>query len=314
MTPDVPTHSASEVWFGATVSTWGNRRPGELMADIVLSVAASHAPGLAGLYDGAPEETKAEVDKMYGTLEAEIAAADLDVLIVIGNDHLANSRVLEYPDFLVGMAAEHTGPYEWFKPWLNCRDYSLIGRPDVAEAVISGMAQRGIKFFGRRENLRYDDNLSIPTVLCNLDSHGVPVMPILQNCTVPPIPDQRDCYRVGEALGDIIHNDLPDGMRVGLFGSGGMSHEPGGKRYFFIDEEFDQWFLGLLENGDHAQLLAEVTPERMEQSGEGGTAELFAWFVVLGAIGNMACSRLGYTAYDNFKCGVGAVRWEMGAR
>ena len=89
------------------------------MGEIVLSVAASHAPGLAGLYAGAPEETKAEVDKMYGTMAAEIASADLDVLILIGNDHLANSRVLEYPDFLVGMAAEHSGPYEWYKEWLN---------------------------------------------------------------------------------------------------------------------------------------------------------------------------------------------------
>lgn len=283
------------------------------MAELVLSVAASHAPGLAGLYDGAPEATKAEVDKMYGTIEAEIASAHLDALILIGNDHLANSKVLEYPDFLVGMAAEHQGPFEWFKPWLNCRNYTLAGKPEVAEALITGMAKRGIKFFGRRENLRYDDNLSIPTVLCNLDSNDVPVVPILQNCTVPPIPDQRRCYAVGQALGDIIENDLPDGMRIGLFGSGGLSHEPGGKRYFFIDEEFDDWFLGLLEHGDHEKLLNEVTPARMEQSGEGGTAELFAWFVVLGAIGVRPCSRLGYTAYDNFKCGVGAVRWEMGA-
>lgn len=281
------------------------------MADIVLAVAASHAPGLAGLYDGAPEETKADVDKMYGLLSAQIAAADLDVLILIGNDHLANSRTLEYPDFLVGMAEHHKGPYEWFKPWLNCRDYTLQGRPDVAEAMINGMARRGVKFFGRRENLRYDDNLSIPTVLCDLDGNGVAVVPVLQNCTVPPIPDQRRCHEVGVALGDIIRNDLPEGMRVGLFGSGGLSHEPGGKRYFYIDEEFDHWFLGLLEAGDHQVLLNEVTPERMEQAGEGGTGELFAWFVVLGAIGERPCTSLGYTAYDNFKCGVGAVSWEI---
>lgn len=282
------------------------------MADVVLAVAASHAPGLAGLYAGAPEDTKAEVDKMYGAMAAEIAAADLDVLIVIGNDHLANSRVLEYPDFLVGMAPEHVGPFEWFKPWLNCRDYRLRGNPAVAGAIVNGMGRRGIKFFGRRENLKFDDNLSIPTVLCDLDRNDVPVIPILQNCTVPPIPDQRRCYAVGQALGSIIRDDLPAGMRVGLFGSGGLSHEPGGKRYFFIDREFDDWFLGLLEHGDHEKLLNEVTPERMEQSGEGGTAELFAWFVVLGAIGPQPCSRLGYTAYDNFKCGVGAVRWDMG--
>jgi hypothetical protein len=282
------------------------------MGEIVLSVAASHAPGLAGLYVGAPEETKAEVDKMYGTMAAEIAAADLDVLILVGNDHLANSRVLEYPDFLVGMAPEHSGPYEWYKEWLNCRDYTLLGRPDVAELMITGMADRGIKFFGRRSNLLYDDNLSIPTVLCDLDTNEVPVVPVLMNCNVPPVPDQRQCYAVGQALGELIRDDLPADMRVGLFGSGGLSHEPGGKRYFFIDEEFDNWFLDMLEADDHEKLLDEATPERMEESGAGGTAELFAWFVVLGAIGSRPCSRLGYTAYDNFKCGVGAVRWQMG--
>lgn len=281
------------------------------MAEIVLAVAASHAPGLAGLYDAAPETTKADVDKMYGALAAEIAAAELDVLIVIANDHLANSKVLEYPDFLVGMAHRHSGPYEWFQPWLNCRSYELPGRPDVAEALVGGMARSGIKLFGRRENLKYDDNLSIPTVKCDLDVNEVPVVPILQNCTVPPIPDQRRCYEVGEAMGDLIRNDLPADLRVGLFGSGGLSHEPGGKRYFFIDQEFDRWFLDLLTDGDHDVLLQQVTPERMEQSGEGGTAELFAWFVVMGAIGERPCHELGYTAYDNFKCGVGAVRWAM---
>ena len=281
------------------------------MAEIVLAVAASHAPGLAGLYDGAPETTKADVDKMYGALATEIAAAELDALIVVANDHLANSKVLEYPDFLVGMAERHRGPYEWFQPWLACREYDLPGRPDVAEALVGGMARRGIKFFGRRENLKFDDNLSIPTVKCDLDVHQVPVVPILQNCTVPPIPDQRRCYEVGQAMGQLIRDDLPDDLRIGLFGSGGLSHEPGGKRYFFIDQEFDHWFLDLLVEGDHQQLLDQVTPERMEQSGEGGTAELFAWFVVMGAIGERPCSELGYTAYDNFKCGVGAVRWEV---
>ena len=283
------------------------------MAEIVCAVAASHAPGLVGLFDGAPPESKAAVTEMYGSLTKEIETAALDVLIVFANDHLANSRVLEYPDFLIGLASEHRGPYEWFRPWIGCRDYVLRGRPDVAESIFRGMGRRGQKFTARRENLRFDDNLSIPTVLCDLDTHDVAVVPVLQNCTVPPIPDQHRCYEVGRALGDIISNDLPDGLRVGLFGSGGLSHEPGGARYFYIDEEFDHWFLDLLEEGDHERMLRELTPERMEQSGSGGTAELYAWFVVLGAIGpGPRCRSLGYTAYDNFKCGVGAVRWELG--
>jgi hypothetical protein len=43
---------------------------------------------------------------------------------VFANDHIANSRIRAYPDFLIGMAAEHRGPFEWFKPWIGCEDYT----------------------------------------------------------------------------------------------------------------------------------------------------------------------------------------------
>ena len=128
---------------------------------------------------------------------------------------------------------------------------------------------------------------------------------------MPPFPDQRRCYEVGQALAEIIRDELPADLRVGLFGSGGLSHEPGGARYWFIDEEFDAWFLDLCTAGDHERLLNEVTVERMEQSGSGGTVELLAWFVVLGAIGKRPGHGFGYTAHQNFKCGVGAVNWPM---
>ena len=62
------------------------------------------------------------------------------MLILVGNDHLANSRVLEYPDFLVGMAARaHRVPYEWFKPpGSNCRDYRPRRTgPTIAEGLIT---------------------------------------------------------------------------------------------------------------------------------------------------------------------------------
>src|SRR5258708_4893110 len=81
--------------------------------------------------------------------------------------------------------------------------------------------------------------------LVGLDATGIRLVPVLQNCTVPPYPDQRRCYAIGQALGNFIREDLPGDLRVALFGSGGLSHEPGGARYFHIDEEFDRWFLDL---------------------------------------------------------------------
>src|SRR5262249_34214791 len=153
--------------------------------------------------------------------------------------------------------------------------------------------------------LRFDDNLSVPTVLLELDKRPLRVVPVMQNCTVPPFPDQHRCYAVGQALGDFIRADLPADLRVGLIGFGGLSYEPGGARYFAVDEGFDRWFLGAMAEGDHPALLRELTVERMEAVGSGGTAEVLAWVVVLGAIGQRRGVSYGYTGHAGFRCGIG---------
>lgn len=283
------------------------------MAEIVYAAGAPHAPGLIGLLEAAPSDVKDIVVTTYRNLADAMVSAKADVLIVFANDHLANSRIRAYPDFLIGMAAEHRGPFEWFKPWIGCEDYTVKGAPDIAAALFDGMTRRGIRMFAQHENLKFDDNISVPVQLTRLNELGIPMVPVLQNCTVPPIPDQHRCYAVGEALGDFIRNDLPADMRVALLGSGGLSHEPGGARYYFIDEAFDRWFLDLVASGDHDRLLKELTLEKMEAAGSGGTSELLSWVVVLGAIGSKPGRNFGYTVHRDFKCGVGAVLWDMEA-
>lgn len=281
------------------------------MAQIVFAAGAPHAPGLVGLFDAAPGDVQDVVTTLYDELGAALRAARPDVLIVFANDHLANSRIRSYPDFLIGMAEVHSGPYEWFKAWIGCRDYTVAGNPSVAEALFSGMTRRGRRMFADRANLKFDDNISVPVVMTNLDRSGITLVPVLQNCTVPPVPDQHACYATGRALREIIENDLPSDIRVALLGSGGLSHEPGGARYYFIDREFDQWFLELVASGDHERLLRELTIERMERSGSGGTSELLAWVVVMGAIGPCKGVQSGYALHTDFKCGIGAVTWDV---
>jgi hypothetical protein len=109
------------------------------------------------------------------------------------------------------------------------------------------MTRRGIRMFAQNENLKFDDNIS-----CRCCS---PILPAWEfrwcrSCRTAPFLRSRPyrCYAVGEALGDFIRNDLPSDMRVALLGSGGLSHEPGGARYYFIDEVFDRWFLDLVSS------------------------------------------------------------------
>lgn len=284
------------------------------MGKIVLTVAASHAPGLVGLFDKAPEESQQIVATAYDEIGRQIRDAELDALVFIANDHLADNRIGRYPDFLIGLGSEHRGPNEFFKDWLGVDDYILPGATDVASAIFNGLNKRGHKAEATRENLKFDDNISIPVVRTGVEGIGVPVVPILQNVNVPPFPDQYSSYKVGRAIRQVIEEDLPENMRIGLFGTGGLSHEPGGKRDFWIDEEFDRWFLDLLAEGDHDKILREATVERMDAAGAGGTAELLSWMVVLGAVGRGGADVLGYTAWNEWRCGIGAVSWDIEAQ
>jgi aromatic ring-opening dioxygenase catalytic subunit (LigB family) len=257
------------------------------MAQIVFAAGVPHAPAIVGLIDRAPPKARQVVRDTFAGLAAELERARPDVLIVFANDHLTNSRIRAYPDFLIGMGAEHRRPHEWFQPWIGCRSYAAPGDPAVAEALFRGMTRRGIRMHTQREPLKFDDNLSVPTVLLDLDRRPLRVVPVMQNCTVPPIPDQRRCYTVGQALGDFIRTEPPPDLRIGLIGSGGLSHEPGGARYFAVDEAFDRWFLGAMAEGDHEVLLRELTLERMEAVGSGGTAKCWRgwWCWALSASG-----------------------------
>jgi hypothetical protein len=278
-----------------------------------MAVATSHAPGLGGFLDKASAEDQGIIGSMFKAVHDAVVASATDVLVIIANDHVENARLYDYPDFNFGLAARHKGPAEWFKPWLKVPDYDVPGSPDVARALCRAAERTAMTVRGTDGPLNFHDNISVPVTLARLAETQVAVVPVLQNCTVPPVPDEQACYGFGAALSHAIAADLPDGLRIGLYGSGGLSHEPGGPRYLEVNEKFDRWWMDLVSEGDHRRVLDEVTFERMEEAGSGGTSELLSWMVVMGAIGQRPCRPLGYAVGEEFRCGIGGVQWDLTA-
>src|SRR5882757_5617462 len=97
---------------------------GDRMGQIVFAAGAPHAPEIVGLFDRAPDDSKKVVTDTYTAITQELKASSPDVVIVFANDHLANSRITLYPDFLIGTAPVHVGPHEWFQEWIGCREYA----------------------------------------------------------------------------------------------------------------------------------------------------------------------------------------------
>lgn len=284
------------------------------MGEIALAAAASHAPGITGWFAKADETMRDNVRRAYEELGERVLAARLDALVLIGNDHVLNFPVTNSPDFCIGIAPVHEGPEEWFRPWLRVPVYRIEGAPDIGAELYRGLVACRVdaaKTAVRRENFLFDDNVSVPMTMMRLTTSDIRLVPIIQNCVVPPVADQHRSYAWGQALGRVIAHRLPRGTRIGLLGSGGMSHEPGGRNYLKIDEDFDRRFLDLLVDGSHEDVLAETTYEAMEAAGSGGTSELLSWIAVMGAIGERPCEVLCYEPVAEWRCGIGAVQWQV---
>jgi hypothetical protein len=133
--------------------------------------------------------------------------------------------------------------------------------------------------------------------------YDVPLVPIHMNCINPPVPTPEDCVHFGKVLRRVVRELLPATMRVALIGTGGLSHEPGGPRYFTLDENFDRWFLDLMAESDEGRVVKEATVERMNEAGGGGTTELLAWMVAMAAAGGAPGRSTFYNGVGVFSLG-----------
>ena len=275
------------------------------MAEIVAAMALTHSPGLTGWFTAAPDEHQRLAKNALGEMRDRLEAARPDVLLMFSNDHLLNWPINNTPEFTVGIADEHVGPADWYDEWLALPKYRVPGHAALARHLVHEGARRRIAFAYLRK-MEFDDGFSVPLHYLNPEMR-IPLVPVSMNCTVPPIPTPERAYQVGTAIADIVRA-YPGQERVAVIGTGGLSHEPGGPRYFWVDEEFDRWFLDLLKAGDHAALLRECTLERMEAAGSGGTAELLSWILTL-AFTTGPADVLAYMPAVAWRTGTGMVVW-----
>jgi protocatechuate 4,5-dioxygenase beta chain len=275
------------------------------MAEIVCAMAMTHAPGLTGWFATAPEEHRALALGAFNEMRGRLAAARPDVIVAFSNDHLLNWPINNTPEYTVGIGEEHVGPADWYDEWLALDTYRIPGHPAIARHIVNDGARRRIAFSYLRR-MQFDDGFSVPMHYLNPEGR-IPLVPVAMNCTVPPIPTPERAYHVGSVMRDLLR-EYPGRERIAVLATGGLSHEPGGPRYFWVDEEFDRWFLDLLKRGDHGAVLRECTLERMEAAGSGGTAELLAWILVMAFTAGPA-DVLAYMPAVAWRSGTGMVAW-----
>ncbi|HEY3118569.1 MAG TPA: hypothetical protein VGK54_17640, partial [Chloroflexota bacterium] len=277
---------------------------------IGLGLASSHAPALVApleqwkpLYQRftgkvtQPPQAAAEteevigeyigrIDHAFGTLRERLAEYRPDLLIVIGGDQSEMFDRSNVPNLMI-----HLDPEAWAS-WGNMLtpdrpDEHLRLNVDVDTSrmlldrlvrqeefdVAFSTEQQALGPRGR--GLPHAFFRPIPILTPEAD---VPVVLIYENTYDPPSLSAARCYQLGKALARLLSDDP---RRIAIYGSGGLSHDPGGPRAGWIDEPLDRWFLDQLSTGNGRATRAMYGFDSMTM--RGGTGEMRAWITVAGA-------------------------------
>ncbi|MCC6472151.1 MAG: hypothetical protein IT514_00255 [Burkholderiales bacterium] len=282
------------------------------MARIVAACATTHSPGLGGWIEHEDEAKRTCVLAGLEILRDRLLATRPDLIIGISTDHMLTSPPYNMPDFAIGVAERHAGPAPGIDLWLRIKPFAIDGHRPLARLLVNEAVKLGVNFVPH-EKVDFDDNFSVPLSYLN-PGMRIAFIPVLVNSFVPPQPSPQKCYQAALALKTVIETKWTGAERIAIVATGGLSHEPGGPRNFDVDEAFDRWFLQLLAEGvAHERILRECSLERMNQAGEGGTAELLAWMMAM-AFSQGPAEILAYEATHVWRCGSGLVWWPSLAR
>jgi aromatic ring-opening dioxygenase catalytic subunit (LigB family) len=269
------------------------------MGQIVYSAATSHVAAIVKNPDADPARA-AILDAAWTRMDAEIAAAALDAVIIVGTDHYETFGLDNYPAFCLGLNAEFDGWGEF-----GSARTRVDGAPETAALLLAELTGAGFDI-SRSHTMRLDHSFMTPLVRLP-STAATKVVPLFVNCNTPPLPSSRRCFDLGKALAAAVAA-LPATVRIGVLASGGISHWVGVPRFGDINEDFDRDFLRLLAEGRYDDVLGWSDDWVNEHAGN-GALELRTWMVAAGAAGGAAADVFAYEPMYPWVTGIGVSRF-----
>lgn len=310
-----------------------------------LGLASSHAPAVSApleqwpaLYGRftarvpQPPEASLETDEVrrdhfervqraFEVLREHIRAYEPELFIIIGGDQSEMFDASNVPNLMLYLGAE-----AWVEPGPGAPGAPVVGSESLRLKVDTETSRWLLDRLVREEE--FDVAFSteqrhlgprgrglphaffrpVPLLLPEAD---IPFVLLYENTYDPPSLSAGRCYELGRALARILANDP---RRIAIYGSGGLSHDPGGPRAGWIDKPMDRWFLRQLGEGNGRATTAMYTFDSMTM--RGGTGEMRAWITVAGAMEQIDCRAtvVDYIPSHHSVTGLGWAYWEGSAR
>ena len=274
---------------------------------IVGGIGLSHVPSVGPVVDRKRENDPAwkPLFDAYVPVRDWLAKLQPDVAIVVYNDHVADFSFDKYPTFALGAAERYAIADEGF----GTRPLPEVpGDVQLSDHLCESLIADEFDLTVCQE-LGVEHGFLVPMNLCFPHTKaGWPVrsVPLQVNVVRHPLPTALRCLKLGKALRKAVES-YPGDLKVVVLGTGGMSHQLQGRRFGFMNERFDQWFLDQLEN-DPAK-LAEISHRRIMEEAGAEAVELIMWLTMRGALSANA-KRVHRHYYAPMTTGMGLITFQ----
>ena len=259
------------------------------MAHITASVFTSHVPAIGAAIDlGKTQDPYWQpLFKGYEYSKQWLKDNTPDVIFLVYNDHATAFSLEMIPTFAIGTAASFTPADEGWGP----RPVpTVVGHPELASHIAQSVIQDDfdLTIVNRMD---VDHGLTVPlSLMCgqpggDAPAWPCPVIPFAVNVVQYPVPSGRRCFMLGQAIRRAVES-FDQGLKVQIWGTGGMSHQLQGPRAGLINREWDNAWLDQLIN-DPAAAAATPHIDYVREAGSEGI-ELVMWLIARGAMADVA--------------------------
>jgi Catalytic LigB subunit of aromatic ring-opening dioxygenase len=278
----------------------------------VLAQAPSNIAELVG--DDAITARYHQVQDAMKRMRQEIAEANLDALVIVGDDqhelfkdqHMPSIGIY-YGESIRNAARASAKRFSWPEEWYNraqMRRYEDEADADypchraLALRLIEGLVERefdiaAVAGLAEGQNEGHAYSFIHRWYLKGEGARMLPVVPVFLNTYNPPNPPlPKRCVRLGKALKELIEG-FPEDLRIGVLASGGLSH-------FVVDEPLDHAVIDALKRKD-LDFLAQIDPRQLKA----GSSEIRNWIVVASAATHLDLKWISYTPSYRTRAGTG---------
>jgi hypothetical protein len=201
-----------------------------------------------------------------------------------------------------------------------------------ARAILDGAFERSVDLV-YSEEMKIDHSFVCPLMFIT-PAFDVPIVPMVQNCSRPPLPTFGRSHDVGRRLGEAMRAG-PAG-RIVVIGTGGLSHwvgsearqaflrRPAGDRYGHehefpveigergrIAEAFDALFVDHLSRGDAPGFIADWSNDRVVAEAGNGAQEIRNWLTIAGMVEDRPLELIAYEAIPEWHTGTAVARFRL---